>query len=431
MFGMLYPKHFWASATHDPSSILGCPPISCYRGTPTHPDGFASHIEMARNHLTHASSSTATDDNFASTHYDAIINVASSGMDSRMVSRSGFVVDNKSPTGVKLGDGDESNLEECVESSQMVMNLAAAAVRHPFDVFFTFTCSQKNFPGLGCFHRWKESMKWTDVVENWDSLMQFERNDVIRSMEMMYTNVISRCWFEVKEIWINFIMETTSTLLNKVTHAFFRDEYQEDSGNLPHIHGLVKLERGDLDNKEFFDFLGQLQKNSVGEIIPTTEIESFMKKGLLKNVEDWKEIHHQAKVLNHNCSNGRCIVRTGPGPNDWFCKNQHPVFASKDPLENELLPIPFEWDDDCKRVLSRAGLYTQRKEGEVSGTFHRPMFLPHKHVGPVLPSAREKQSPVFAEYFAFTRSSQNAQVVTGTNGVARYIAKVSLSIVPN
>jgi hypothetical protein len=70
-------------------------------------------------------------------------------------------------------------------------------------------------------------------------------------------------------------METTSTLLNKVTHAFFRDEYQEDSGNLPHIHGLVKLERGDLDNKEFFDFLGQLQKNSVGEIIPTTEIESF------------------------------------------------------------------------------------------------------------------------------------------------------------
>jgi hypothetical protein len=72
LFGMLYPKHFWASATHDPSSILGCPPISCYRGTPTHPDGFASHIEMARNHLTHASSSSATDDNFASTHYDAI-----------------------------------------------------------------------------------------------------------------------------------------------------------------------------------------------------------------------------------------------------------------------------------------------------------------------------------------------------------------------
>ncbi len=29
--GMLFPKHFWASSTKDPSAILGVMPISCYR----------------------------------------------------------------------------------------------------------------------------------------------------------------------------------------------------------------------------------------------------------------------------------------------------------------------------------------------------------------------------------------------------------------
>ena len=64
MQAMLFPKHFWCSPVHDPMSVFGCPPISCYRGTPQHLDGFASPLEMARNLCTHTSSSTATDDRF-------------------------------------------------------------------------------------------------------------------------------------------------------------------------------------------------------------------------------------------------------------------------------------------------------------------------------------------------------------------------------
>jgi hypothetical protein len=40
--GMLFPKHFWSSASKDRTAILGCAPVSCYRGDRTHPDGFAS-----------------------------------------------------------------------------------------------------------------------------------------------------------------------------------------------------------------------------------------------------------------------------------------------------------------------------------------------------------------------------------------------------
>lgn len=425
--GMLFPKHFWASATNDESSIIGSVPISCYRSCVRHPDGFASLLEMTRYHLTSSSSSTATDDNFISFCYDGLVNIASCGHDSRISSRSGFTVDNNTKSGLKIGDGDESNLKESLESTQAVMNLAAAAVRHPFDLFLTFTCNQKTFPGITFLYFWKESMEWTELVETWDVLGEAERNDVKRSMEMMYSSILARCWFEVKEIWINFIMESTSTALGKVTHGFFRDEYQEDTGNLPHIHGLIKIDRRGMDDEVFKEFLGDLQKNDIGNIVPTTEIASLVDMGLLRDIDDWVEVQHQAKsVLTHSCASGRCFVWTGPGPKDGFCKVQHPVFASDDPLENEYKSIPFEFSDVTLKVLERAKLYIPPREGEAKGQFLHDMFMPKKHVGKVLPRSPDKMSPVMTEHFLFSRASQNMQVVCATNGVARYVVKVSL-----
>ena len=54
---LLFPKHFYCSATRDKIATLGCAPISCYRGNIAHPDGFASNLERGRNLITHASSS--------------------------------------------------------------------------------------------------------------------------------------------------------------------------------------------------------------------------------------------------------------------------------------------------------------------------------------------------------------------------------------
>ena len=43
----LFPNIYWADASRDRNSILGCRPISCYRNT-ANPDGFASSIQVAR-----------------------------------------------------------------------------------------------------------------------------------------------------------------------------------------------------------------------------------------------------------------------------------------------------------------------------------------------------------------------------------------------
>jgi hypothetical protein len=426
---LLFPKHFWAAAKHDKVATLGCAPISCYRKK-VHPDGFASNIEIARNLCTHASSSTATDDNFTSYLYDIQANAASAGIDSRSITRAGFKVSTASPTGLQLGDCNPSQLSETLDSSQGMMNLAAMSEKKGVDLFVTYTPNQADHPGLCHLHRWKESMCWTKFVVGYENYSATHRRDVHMSMEMAYTHILTRCWLEVRKLWINFIIYSTTTCLGKVSHAFFRDEYQECSGNLSHIHGLIGLDQGDMDNEEFQEFVCSLQRNCVGDLISSTEVNDFIEKGLFRDENDWRACTDKAsQVLAHTYhSTKRCLLRkdyTGDPEQDYICKKIHPVFDSKDCSVDEFQPLPFKFSEPCLEILESIGLYSPPSPGHPNGIFHHAMLEPKRHVGVVHPAARDNMSPVIAEHFAFTWSMQNMQIVRGTNGVTRYVVKVS------
>ncbi len=225
--GNLFPGHFWSGATHDEYAILGCPPISCHRRE-VHPNGFASHLQMARNLLTHASSSTSTCENYAAYCYDLQGNRAGSSLDSRQVARQGFRVSTSSSEGLELGRGKESNLQESVDSSQAAIDLAAASQILRFDLFLTLTCNQSQHPGIRHLFEWKQSMQWTKMVHNWNYLSEAERNDVCRSFEMAYMSVVSRSWLEVRKLLLQFIEKSTSTVLGRVVPVYWRDEFQEE-----------------------------------------------------------------------------------------------------------------------------------------------------------------------------------------------------------
>ena len=430
---MLFPKHFWSSPLCDPMSVIGCPPISCYRGSPVHPDGFASHLERARNLCTHASSSSATDDKFTSHCWDIQANLAGSGIDSRVIQLAGFHVDNRSASGLSVGNRDKATLYECIDSSQAAMNLAAASEKKGFDTFLTYTCNQKDHPGLQHLWLWKESSelngfngRYSEVFPNFKTMHPCEKEDITMSMEMSYTHILSRCWLEVKALWIDFILNSTSTYLRKVAHGFFRDEYQESSGNLCHIHALIALEKSDVtDNKEFFEFICQLHKNNVASIVRGDEIDKYVMKGIIKDHQDWCDMQSTAyKVLSHTCSSKRCLVKTGPLKGQHYCKKCNFALASRNHMEDELRPFPTNYSDELNDILERIGLYTPPSDDHPYPVYHHKMFNPKRHIGAIHPLAMENMSPVLAEHFCFARSSQNAQVVTGTDGVTRYVVKV-------
>lgn len=425
---MLFPRHFWSSAKHDHHAILGCAPISCYRSK-TYPDGFASLLQQTRMYTTHSSSSTATDDNFVGHLYDCQTNLALKNSDSRVMLNSGFKVSTTGPSGLEAGDKNVSQMTECFESSQAMMNLAAANTEHPADLFLTFSANQMDHPGICHLNDWKESKKWTRNVEGYNtSFATFHRDDVDRSMEMAYSHILTRCWLETRKFWLQFIMNSTSTDLGAVTHAFFRDEYQGNSGNLSHIHGLVRLSRGGRTEEQFLDFVCSLQKNSVCDMFSASDVNKMIEKGLFKDRNDWIYCHNKAAmVLPHTHHTDRCTMRvdkTGDPDKDLRCRKPHPVFDGKDCSKDDFIDLPYDFSEQSLDILEKVGLYIPPTEEGQRGTFKHPMLQPKRHIGVVHPGARDNSSPAMEEHFAFTRSMQNMQVITGTNGVTRYVVKV-------
>ena len=163
LLGMLFPRHFYAQASLSVGTILGVPPSCCYTSD-KHPYGFASNIEQSRTQLTNAESSTSTDPHLTYFNYDVQCNAAMSNIDSRLVARHGFMVDEMSPHGISLRDNKMADLTEGVDSHQAALDLAGTALHIEFTVFLTFTCNQKEHPGISHLHDWKESQDWTECI---------------------------------------------------------------------------------------------------------------------------------------------------------------------------------------------------------------------------------------------------------------------------
>lgn len=230
--GGLMPRHFFLNARHDKLATCGVLPVSCYRSG-QHPDGFASHLQTARNQMTLACSTCQYDQNLHFLLYSVIANQASSQLDSRQISQRGFRVCHASPSGITAAQGDESNLTECADSRQCVMNLAAAAVHEEMDIFLTLTLNQAEHPGVRHLHAWKESMEWTKEFRGYDDLTSIEKKEVKQSFDMAYLCVVNRCWLEVKREFIKFITYRCEKMWGRgAVIVFMRDEFQESTGQL-------------------------------------------------------------------------------------------------------------------------------------------------------------------------------------------------------
>ena len=424
--GMLFPKHFWSSATNDQSAILGVPPIFCYRKA-TFPAGLASTLQQARAYTTSSCSSTSTDHHFVSHLFDSLANKAQSGMDSRDYKRKGFKVSQTSSNGIALGEADDSRLTQTLDSKQAARNLAAAAQYVGFDVFYTFTMNASEHPGVRHLYDWKESMRWTEEIENWHHLSTTQQMEVKQSFEMAYTSMLNRHWLETRQFLLDLIIHGSRNILGRPTiDALFRDEYQESSANVCHIHGLASLCKKDLDNEQFKEFVCSLQRNAVCDLVLNTEVDDYVREGLFKSPFSVYQFRNTAlEVLRHICDD-RCKRRvdtTGNDEVDLKCRKPHPVFDSIDPLEEEFIPLPFKFNDECLHVLAQCEFYEEASRRFPNGRLLLDSLQPRRHSGAVTPSARENMSPVFPKLFALTMSTQNAQIVTDCNGVGRYVVK--------
>ena len=95
-------------------------------------------------------------------------------------------------------------------------------------------------------------------------------------------------------------------------------------------------------------------------MILTDEIAHYIEEGLLRDVDDWERfVETGMEVLSHKCDD-RCKRRvddTGDDEKDLKCRKRHPVYDSIDPIQNEFIPLPFQFSEECLTILSQCEFY--------------------------------------------------------------------------
>jgi hypothetical protein len=198
-----------------------------------------------------------------------------------------------------------------------------------------------------------------------------------------------------------------------------------------------------LSDEEFLEFVCNLQKCNLAEILETNNLQKYVDLGVFSSIWDYTDkLKTASKVLPHTCS-PRCLMRVAHEgkPTDQFrCRVPHPLRYRVDPTRHEFRPLKFEFSKECLQILEECGIYdpnpethgqdlnywrggAYQKDGYPKGSFNDKMFCPRRHYGPCNPNATENMSPVNPVLFAATESMQNIQVVRNTNGVARYVVK--------
>jgi hypothetical protein len=77
---------------------------------------------------------------------------------------------------------------------------------------------------------------------------------------------LGRVWYQVRRIFLRNLTYSKTSVLRKVRHAFWRDEYQVDVGNLPRIHGMTALDKDTMSDKEVIDFVCGLIRSNIASL---------------------------------------------------------------------------------------------------------------------------------------------------------------------
>jgi hypothetical protein len=240
---------FFSASFSDKFSILGALPLFAYSTiSKKNPFGLESFVTMNCSRITNYGYLTSSCIHYIRWLHDVSANKELSNSDSRHVSELGFVVDTKSSTGLSVRNKGESALSNSVDSHQMVRSLCASQEYIKFDMFLTFTCSQKDFPGTFNLFHWKSSKElWASSIPDYHSMSEIEHKEFSDSIEELYSVIAFRNWMEGRQLWLDFIFNDVACH-GACACLFSRSEYQKDSGNFPHEHTILALKKDTLNS---------------------------------------------------------------------------------------------------------------------------------------------------------------------------------------
>ena len=413
---MLFPSIFWNQQSD--GSYDGAIPIGLWNGNQTANEfGYATLAEHMRCRVKNSSLLCSTDPRYIYFAFDTVNNVMSRGMDNRLVLRRGFE-HMLGPTKI-LGQSNDSMLSsDMLDSRRNVMKLAAMVREKEPTYFYTHTCNQSEHFGIAPLRELlKLRLELLEVRRDEYTATDFE--ELRNSYHLSVSTQIIRTWFKVGKMFMNYILTSPEKPLGTIERHWWRWEYQDANGNLPHIHCLLWTK----ENKHVPEDLRFLQEKvccSVGSFFESPqEVESYAAEGLLPDAHTdtvTNMLDMVKRIQTHSCAAGnyRCMRRVGAGNDDLQCRVVDYFKENPYPAFHGYKKINPRHRDDAVELFKTLGLYD--KEGEPTDQ----RFVAGRYVYPACP--KEHFSPCNARLFLAHRSSDNL-VLTDTYFSCRYLAK--------
>ena len=427
MDGALFPSIFYKSVDKD-GSIVGVRPCSLLTGEESL-HGFTPVPDEVKSRLTSVSVATSTNPTYISYSYDMLTNLAMNRQDGRIILNRGLTLDERSKSGFGVRCKNDSSLFESVDNKQMVRNLCSSSEKHPMDLFLTFTCNQKEHFGVKCIRNWIDSGDWKQHYNEYRFLSDSEQDEVNKAIHRSSASLILRNWMETRALFLQYLLKSESSCFQSVSDIFARDEYQYFVGNLPHIHLMLRLNRDKIQSENFLSFIEDLVRASVVDLVRSEEVEDMIEKGLMKNVAEREDVIDLASSILAHVSSPRTVARIKPGdgPDAFVDRKPNNLLLSPDNTKHCYIPIGSNLTIECKEILQSINLMdkiTVNQFGfESTPIYNHDLFKGNRHIPPTNPNNDLNISPANGELFAATKSMQNIQILTNTNGCHKYVNK--------
>jgi predicted GIY-YIG superfamily endonuclease len=412
---MLFPRIFWKAAG-DGRSAVGALPACFLSQTRNHrKHGVASVHDHVRARSKSISSFTSTDPGYQIMCHDYRMHAMLGSQDTRLVMNRGCI-----PTegcGLRLNNKDDTFFTDSIDNRSNVNKLTAAQRFYPAHIFLTLTCNQSKHPGLAKVKAHLDSRAGARAHPGYHSMNVAQQAEVEKAMYNSAASLLLRNWMEARKMLMEYIAKSPEMPLGaKVLSMFWRDEYQDEEGNLPHVHALITLDI-DRNDRVAIDHVRDLIRGFVRDIVRVQEIDGLVMEGLLRDNDDWFDAMEQAQmVLTHRTRRNQ--KRTGTGDKDVAPRERNNFYQSPDPTSSVMCEVDPKHTAHAREILAKLGLC---EPGDGTFTPKHPLLRSQRALPPV---RREdgNMSPVVARLFLATRSMLNAQYCTGYS-VTRYVTK--------
>lgn len=412
---MIFPSIFWKQNAD--GSYPGALPVGLWTtSSEAHKQGFAGIPEHMRCRIKNSSLLCSTDPRYMYFAFDSVYNVMSSGIDNRIVFKRGFE-HMLGPCTITGQNNDSLLSSDMIDSRHNVQKLAALVRDREPTYFYTHTCNQKDHFGIAPLRTWLGKKLENLLLDT--SLSETDYEELCNSFHLAAAVQIIRTWFKVGKLYMNYILTSHEYPLGNIERHWWRWEYQDAKGNLPHIHCLLWTNESKHNPADLQKLQDRIRCSQKTFFVNKEEVESLVQEGLLPDASQdtvMDMLEYVDLILTHNCANAhyRCMRRTGIGKQDLKCRFVDNFMENPDPNTYGYKKIDPRHRQETMEILQKLGLYNEE------GVELDYRFIAGKYVYPA--EKGELMSPCNPRLFVAHKSSDNL-VITDTYFSCRYLAK--------